>query len=288
MADIGPKIPSFIDQIQFIKYYVSNPCDVPYTAYIETALPIAGEIASNLLLLDLGTFVKSLFKPKWVRTYRHTRRGREYKGLRRGIPEPAEVIAETLDRDGSLRLRTWPMGTYMLVQAAEIIDRVFWTIFLFEMIEGLYINSIIGVIEDNSENCEGIRTMLRSAEVTGGGGAGPTDYPVPITNLEYQTGVSFNTQFACQVPEGRYVVVFSGNVGGQNGPITCTPAIIETKAGVERREDGPTFTQGEQDYTPFVVSMRVYGPCTIQWRMHRGPGFFTVTGANLFLIQTGT
>lgn len=287
MSGLGPRIPNFLDQIQFIKYYVSNPCEVPYMAYIETALPIAGKIATTLLWLDLFAFVKRLFRPKWVRSWQHTRHGPRKGRLRRGIPEVGEMIADRLDKDGHFRLNHWPMGTFMVVQAMEIIDRVFWTIFVFEMLDGLIINSIIGVIEENAENCPEIASYLARNSLIGGGGAGPTDYPLNVPYVAYNTADLYHTGFVLEVPEGNFVFVFNGFLNGNPGPIECTPRLYITGDGPARYVDGPTFTVREGDNEPFVVSESIKGPAYVQWYIRRGPGFFRVAGANVWLMQIG-
>src|SRR3546814_3582917 len=84
---LGPRIPSFVQEIQFITYYLFNPCDVPLTAYFEVSRPIAGEIAIALLQFDFFQFVKTIFKPKWFRSGRHTRRRSRGQKKGGGIPE---------------------------------------------------------------------------------------------------------------------------------------------------------------------------------------------------------
>src|SRR3546814_15408441 len=121
---LGPRIPSFVQEIQFITYYLFNPCDVPLTAYFEVSRPIAGEIAIALLQFDFFQFVKTIFKPKWFRSGRHTRRGSRGKKKGGGIPEIADMVADGLDPDGDLKFKRWPAGAGYLIEISEVSERI--------------------------------------------------------------------------------------------------------------------------------------------------------------------
>lgn len=287
MSEIGPKIPNFIDQIQFITYYIGNPCDVPFMGYIETALPISGEIALTLLGIDLQTFLKRTFRPKWVRSGRHTRRGPRGRKGKGGIPEPAEVIADILDPDRSLAVNKWPMGTYMLLEAWEIVDRVFWTLFLFEMVDSLLINSIIGAIELKTTDCPNIPRFARSGDFAVGGGAEPVDNPVNVPTLLYSVGMPAQAGTFCFLPPGRFVVVFSGALRSSYPGMIMQPAIVQTLGGNETRKDGPLFVGGDNEWNVFTVSMTVTGGGNMQWRVRRGDGFYNISNFRIFIIKTG-
>lgn len=287
MSEIGPKIPNFIDQIQFITFYVGNPCDVPFMAYIETALPISGEIALVMLGIDIQAFLKRTFRPKWIRSGRHTRRGPRGRRRGGGIPEPAEVIADILDPHGDLRLNKWPMGTYMLIEAWEIVDRVFWTLFVMEMADSLVINSIIGALELDTTNCPNITRFLRIDASGGGGGAGPATYPVSISELRYAVNIPSNSAFQCSLPTGTYVAVFSALINSGSPGMEMTPTLKITQGAEERWVDGPTFQGGNDEWYPFTISTRINGGGLVQWFVKRNAGFFNLSQMRLFIIQIG-
>ncbi len=287
MAGFGAKIPGWLDKIQFISFWTMNPCEVPFMAYVESARPITNEILLVFLTIDARQLLRAVFRPKWMRSHRHTRRGPR-KGRRLpGVPEPADLLADILDPDHHLRPRRWFLGFRMLLEWIDITDRIFWTIFLVEMLDTLIINTLVGILEADQSICPNIGRMLRSADLVTIGGAGPVLRPVNLPEIEYVVGMTTVTGFQARVEEGLFVLVFAG-------AITCTleegqaqPVLFVSDADGARDVEGDLLNLTEGEYKQFVISERVRGPAQLFWRMNAWDGFYRIAYGRAFVIQIG-
>lgn len=285
MSELGPKIPNWLDQLQFIKFYAFNPCDVPFTAYIETAQPITTEIAMVFLGIDYVAFVKQLFKPKWARSKRHTRRGRRGKPRRGGVPEVADLLADTLDPDGHLAPRRWYLGLTLVAEWVEIQERIFWTIFLLEMADSLIINTLIGVIEGDKKGCPHIARALRSADFITNGGPGPRERTVNISHLNYNVGCNTPNGFYIQVPEGTFVAVYNGMMRAATIDTECTIKMRISSGGKEHYVANDTTSINTEDWKSFVLSERIEGPGAAFFLVDISVGFVEMTAVRGFMLQ---
>lgn len=202
------RIPGFLNQIQFLKFYAFNPCDAPFMLYIETALPIAGKIAIMLLELDFVGFVKTLIRPKWVRSWRKVARGQKPRRRRGGIPEPGDLIADKLDPHRYLRVPTWTFAGNTLIQIHDTYERVFWTIFLVDVIEGFIFDTIIGVIEADKSGCPHIGRLLREDTSVIVTGVGDRWVGINVQTLRYINNASSSGGTGMIPFEGEWVMTF--------------------------------------------------------------------------------
>ena len=284
---LSPRLPSFMHEIQFIKFYLNNPCDVPWTVYFETARPITGEIALTLLQFDFVQFVKTIFKPKWGRSGRHTRKGARGKRKGGGIPEIADTVANLMDPDGTLRPTRYPLAGVVMLEIWETIDRAFWTVFVVEMFEGLIINSVIGVIESDKSRCPLIGRGLRNGYNVTIGGAGEPERVISLITKRYSHKVDMDSRFGASSHEGTYAVVFSGTVEGELGSPTFQPVLFIEDIDGTRREMGGVYQLEEGSSVGFSVSATVRGPWGAQWRAIVPNGFAEIKEASAFVMQIG-
>lgn len=280
-------MPSILQEIQFIKFYLFNPCEAPFMLYIETALPTAGEIALELLAFDFVQFVKTIFKPKWVRSGRHTRKGHRGKRKGGGIPEIADLVAEQLDPDGTMKIERWNLPGAILFEIGEIADRVLWTIFLVEAYESLFVNTIIGVIESDKSHCPYIGRALRQDSYIVIGGAGPSDRSINVDTLSYQHLVGSPTGFGADLPAGRYAVVFTATAQATQGDIDIQPFIHVGNDSGEYDVMGSTWHIVEDDTADISVTATVDGPAGVQWRADIVNNWATLTRVRAWIMQIG-
>lgn len=284
---LNSKIPGWINKIQFIKFWIMNPCEVPWTAYIETARPISGEIALVLLGFDLREFLTAIFKPKWMRSPRHTRKGRRGKPRRGGIPDISEMLADRIDPDGFGRPDRWYLGPRMLLEWVEVTDRVAWTIFLLEAWDALIFNTIVGVIEADKKICPNIARANRSADFytysSGGGGRGP----VNVFHLDYAVNVDSPNGWSMSVGPGRYVVTFAGFARKVSGEGVWAGGLSFDDADGTRSVTGPQTTIVEDQWTAFMADGTLYGPGHVYFEGEGGTGFIELSHMKAFLVQIG-
>lgn len=284
---LDSKIPGWLNKIQFIKFWVMNPCEVPWTAYIETALPISGEVAIAMLGFDLRQFMQAIFRPKWARSPRHTRRGRRGKRRGSGIPDVNELLAERLDPDRNFRPDRWPFGAKMVLEWVEVTDRIAWTIFLFEAWDALIINTIVGVLQADKKICPNIARAHRSSIFhTYRGGAGGRG-PVNVDTLDYRVNVDSQNGYYFQVEEGQFVITLTGVVRRIDATGTFAGGLrVEDVNGV-KEFTGPQVEAIEDDWRYFGVDGRIKGPGFVQFEAQTTQGFFELSQLKAFIIQIG-
>lgn len=282
-----PYIPKFIHQIQFIKFYVFNACDAPFNLYIETARPITGEIAVALLTFDFFTFVKRLFKPKWLRRGGHTRRKPNRKKGRGGIPETADMLADLLDPDGDLAPKRWPAPGAVLIEFSEHLERAFWTVFLFEVIEALFINTIIGVIESDKSDCHGITKLLRKQDAGTYGGAGSPFKAVGAGELVYINRASSPTGFSVRPLIGKCALVFSADITALDDDMEIYFRILRTDGGDEVVVESNVYSLNDGDFSTVVISATALEGAVYQFQAHIPAGFIRLTDIRIFMMQIG-
>lgn len=151
--EVREPVPDWLDQWNFIKYAAMNMCDRPAVFYFETALPVAGAIALDLLQFDWYSFVKRLIRPKQLRSQRHGRRGR--RGGRRlpGIPEVSDIVAHHVDKTRRYRLPPTFNRTAFLFVIDDTIEQANNLAFLIEEGTKLPYQTFLGVIKVDPSKC---------------------------------------------------------------------------------------------------------------------------------------
>lgn len=279
------RVPGFLNQIQFITFYAFNPCEAPFLLYIETARPIAGRIALTLLEFDLVGFVKTLIRPKWVRSWRKVARGPKRRKRRGGIPEAADMIADKLDPHRDLRVPTWTFAGNTVIKIHDQYERVFWTLFLLDTIEGFIFDTIIGTIEADKSGCPHIGRFCREDEQVTVGGAGPYWFPINIDTLRYINKAASTAGSGVRPLDGTWCVSFS-----------CTAyAHIHDISGLRFRLVNPNTDEVYSDMGPFdlpedkdlavVLSARVEEGNSIHWQVHTDHGILELRDCTAFGMQ---
>ncbi len=147
------QIDQFTGELNWIVSYYWNGCRTPFTLVIETAKPVAGEIALQLLMFGWEDIVKSFWRPKGLRSGRH---GRKRRGGKKGggIPSISDLIAETLDPENDLTDHLHKDGNRIWWQLENTLERINYTIMLVDMIETLTFKTILGILTLEATKCE--------------------------------------------------------------------------------------------------------------------------------------
>jgi len=131
--------PGFFDQVNYIAKFVSNPCDAPWTVYIELFFPALGKAILALLLFGMDDVMRGYFRPKGVRGPWHRRKGRKGRARFRGVPEIGEAIGSRLPGAEIVRGRSVSHGVRHLWMVDGALQRVLWYWLLIDvLVEGLY------------------------------------------------------------------------------------------------------------------------------------------------------
>lgn len=284
---IRPRIPGIIQNIQLIKYYAFNPCDAPFMLYIETALPIAGEIAVAFLTFDLISFVKTLFRPKWVRTGSHTRTGRKGNRRRGGIPEVADLVADRLDPDRLHRPPHYRLAGLILIEISDQYERAAWSFFLMEVIQGYIINTVVGVIEASPDGCPHIGRMLREDKGITIGAVTPGWQPLNVHTLRYENLVPSTTGFGALPLYGKHCAVFAVRVYKNIDPGSVRIRLVVTSPTFREVDVSSWIPMDEGDIEEIIVSGEVQGGEHYQWHTEVTDGFAVVRDCSVFDMQIG-
>lgn len=283
--NLAPRLPDFLDQIQFLRFWAFNDCELPWTAYIETALPIAGDIAVAYLAIDALGFTKTILRPKVLRSGRHTRRGPRGKKGRGGIPEPADMIADILDPDGTIRPRQVGLGGRLLIHGLDTVERAGYLMFLADVVPALGINSIIGALELNPRNCPNVARLQRHNDFGTIGGATPGFIPYNLPTLDYAVGMSAGTGFGTQIFDGTACLVFAGTVRKITVGGTVAFRLQKTGSAEETLDEMETNWLEPGDTAQFICSARIRPGDVVQWQVDVRPGFAQIIEGEAFGVQ---
>lgn len=130
--DIDVKVNTIVD-------FWSNPCNAPYSVYIETLYPALGRMFLVIIDTSLLDIARSYLRPREGLTRGHNRK----KGRRRGriprIPDTADMFARMIPGAKAFEGMEYGANTKFLWQVDGIIQRGLWYIvFVDATTEGLY------------------------------------------------------------------------------------------------------------------------------------------------------
>lgn len=120
------KPPGFFDKWNGIIDFFDNPCNAPWTVYLESAREPAGELAITLLTFGWDDVLRGAIRPTNIRSGRHGRRGRRGKGRGGGIPEIGEGIGKRLGKGLGWQKPTFSQGLKSLWLLDGVIQRGLW------------------------------------------------------------------------------------------------------------------------------------------------------------------
>lgn len=212
-----PPPPSFLDHLQFIKFYMLSDCESPNILYAEMALPIAGQIAVSYLGFDSHSFVKRLIRVPGGRAGRHSRGGRRSgrggvrgRGLS-GIPEISDMVADSLDPHRDMRGSFKTFGSRIIVVFDDVLERAGYMLFLGQVIDDLMWKPFAAILESDKRLCPNIGRLISRSE---GGVITPLFQWLAIGMLtnEVNVGYTQSTGFGTTPLFGEHVFTWSGSV----------------------------------------------------------------------------
>jgi hypothetical protein len=159
-----PKKPSYIDKVNFIQFWLSNPCNFPWMVYIETAIPAAGKAVWQLVEFGFLDLIRAFFRPKTLRGGRHGRKPRRGKKPKAAIPEVAEAVAERIPGYGPVAHREVSDGVKTLWRIDGVVQRVLYYWLLVDVISDFWYNWLVGIVEDPRSDCENLGRALRTED----------------------------------------------------------------------------------------------------------------------------
>lgn len=228
-GQISPPTPPWLDQIQFISFYLFHTCDAPGFLYIEYAQPIAHKMLLSFVEFDIHGFIKTVFRPRWKRGSAHGRRSKRGKKYWVGIPEVNDLVAERIDSKRTLELPPTSKTLNYLIFFDDIAEVSANTAWIIDSAIGLPYQTIMGLIINNPNLCNDVGRFARSQ-------VGQLTVPpifgwfaMPITEFHYAFGCTSTTNIAMATVAGEFAVMFQiGIKNNENQDVEfnmrlCTP-----------------------------------------------------------------
>lgn len=216
----------FSNQINRVEFIVENPCNAPWTVYLETFFPAAGQALLILLIPSPEEILENYLQPKpgrgpHRRGSRDDPRRRRHPGgflrraWRRGIPDVDDLISDRIPGRSWFESRT-PRGIEKLFwRTIDLTDRVFWYWLVADVVDTFTYTWSSGIME--SKFC----TASFNAYADGEGGTDAlTDEPL----WDHETELDPRT-------ENNLDIRGSGSVHAPNGK-TFSGRIVATAEGI--------------------------------------------------------
>lgn len=189
-----PKVPTFINKVNFITRFLSVKCEYPWIVYFESALPALGNAILMAVSFGIGDVARGFARPEGLRAERHGRKGSksEPTGRKRGrptrfggpnreralIPELGEMIGSKIP--GAKTIKEWgqnvPGKVFIATVDAGLQEGLYYWLILDIIFEDLY-ESMLGLVTDPRTYCPaGGRVYIDDPFWAGGGAFVPLQF----------------------------------------------------------------------------------------------------------------
>ena len=159
-----PEQPSWIDKVNFVRFWLSNDCNVPWVVYFETAIPALGRMIFTLVSFGILDLIRGFFRPAGLRRGRHGRKSDQRRGRRGGIPDTAEMFAKRIPGQVVTSARQVTDGVRNLWVVDSFIQRIAYKLLIFTVVGDFFYDWTSAIIQDDRTKCEGFgRGMRRDA-----------------------------------------------------------------------------------------------------------------------------
>jgi len=276
----GPN--GLFDQVNYIKKFISNPCDAPWTVYLELFFPAFGKAILTILTFGMDDVMRGYFRPKGVRGPWHRRKGRKGKARFRGIPEIGEAVGSHLPGAESVRGRSVTHGVKHMWMVDGVLQRVLWYWLLVDVV-------VTGLFEWTSMINKTEFCTLGFPNALAAHGSGGSAIPIvgwgalTLPDIDYLRGATTWNVSTGSVPAGEYQVAVGlkfTNIGPNQTkvilgifptPIPVNPYDISEEVVI------PILGSGEA-----IASAEITGPAsfTILWKSFSS----TVVGNDGFVM----
>ncbi len=258
------KVPEYLKGFNGITYLLENPCDDPWTIYLEFAFPALGDAIISILTFGFDDVMRGYFRPtKGLRTVRHRRRGRKGGRPKGGIPEIGEMIGEKLPGRETFKTRTVSQGVKYLWIVDGIIQRGLWYWLVFDILNTFFYDWASAIFESNAgEDCAPSRLLAYGASDASHALFG---WNAPfLTFVPYEEGLVWNT-IQVFLPAGkRFTVVFG--LDATSGPgqgFDAQVGLFTDGTFTTSIEIGDMGFVAPETTSGFVVSADLEGPVNV-------------------------
>lgn len=261
-----PQPPSWVDKVNFITYWWTNPCDFGLEIYFRTALPATGKLVLSLLDFSIDDILRGYFRPKGTRSGRHGRRRPYKKGAHAFIPEIGEMIGKNLPGSEVVPNRAIDQGVEHLWRIDGWVQKWSYRLMIVDVVTDFIFDWWSGIITDPNTSCPAFGRMLRQGfpQELGGHGFGPLVLPF----VKYQDGLE-SSNFGAILGPGKWFVTLSGKWHS----FDYNPGDVEAQARLKFTDFhgnieyvySPRVTIPSGGGGQFMATKNIIGPCSVDW-----------------------
>lgn len=288
-----PKPPGILDKVNYVITRWEDPCEAPWTVYLETMWPAALKMVVTLLISDLDEAIRGYARPARAmrsrRFGRKMRRGGRLTFLRRigGIlsfdyfNEFGKRFANAKD----VRARHVSNGVKNLWIVDGVLQRVLWWWLVIDAVSEFAFQwtSLLYQSEKCREANAGVGLSENPVELTLWSGHTPSAVNVSQV-LKERNGPSM-LHTGCQVPEGLWNIAFAVQWRpDEDWPdSTLEPYLIIEESGHPKRELRDDRSRQQNGHNEHVISGTTRGPASISTVAQVSQGFIIVPQADLYV-----
>lgn len=204
-------------RLNAVKYAINNPCNAPWTLYLETFKPAALVAVINLLCFDFLDVARWFFRPKAVRAGSHFQK-RKKGGKRRRVPAWRIDLKNKAPAFKEFEGRHVHQGVRNLWMIDGVVQRILWWWLVFDVANEFVYNwsSIIYKTEFCQYSAGDARAAFYGTTNSLPALVGWAD--LSINNVRYLHGDIQHGAFAVTIPPGNYVIVAAGEPKNKTRP----------------------------------------------------------------------
>lgn len=281
--------PTSLDKVNFIRFWLSNPCEFPLAVYFETAWPALGKVVIALLTFGMADVVRSFFRPKGLGGHkRRGRKGDRGKKRRNAIPELADTVASHIPGAKEMKGRSYNANTKELWLLDNAGQRALYYLMIVDVVLDFWYEWQSAIIRDDRSKCAGLGRALRT---------GLNDLhavfgwlPANIPHEDYAEGGVTTSNFTAVLPPGQFLVTFASNACVGDGP--AINADCQLRIQVIKNE-GSYFEYSEVERISnltcrdLIARAYVIGPAIVGWQVFKSGSTVDFTKEAAFIMQVG-
>lgn len=281
----GPKIPEWVNRVNFITNYFWEGCEAPFRLFCEFAQAPSGQAIALLIGLDIDDVVKTFWRPAGLRSHRHGRKGpRGRKGLP-DLPDVNDEIGKRIPGQAEFAGRPFGSPTRWVFEISDVADRVAFNIAIIDVVSDTVYKALLGIIEVDQDKCWWMKRGKANGDIEAWIHSRDDWLALSMPFPVYEKGVDM--LFAgTQLPgDGSYFMTLEQTLH-QYGPDTTTTQIgiwDDTAGEFLGTSGGEELSPG--DGTVLTCSGVAPGGHTIIWQMKNRGGHVSRFNSTATVLQ---
>ena len=258
---------NFFGKLNFIARFIVDPCDAPFSVYMELGQPHFGNIVMGMLLPDPLDIAQNIHQPKTLGGCRGKRRGGRRPGRRRGIPSLDDMVADRVREFGGSRQRPISGTKAAFIAAGSLIQRAAWQWYVALLTVDQVYQWLSAV--QSTQFCQA--SQFGKARFQGGNYAFtgvPNRVIAPQLGTLTTKGPGFGNISSVGNLDHRMAVSASGTIENRDNPITMVTVELTTGSGLNLEVlDSESFMLGPRASEGYNLSGSTENPTSASVRV---------------------